>query len=390
MKRKYFKIKAASVLIAFSLGLYSQPLLTDTSATYSYKNENFKCGLYEGTNKTPDEHLMKGLEVAKEMRKMSKINITVIGHSVPTNIFNGWNWNNAKSQFKLAANTNLSSACAGAVMAWDWLRNIRNGQKLAGFNNSDVHVIFVQLTWAPFMGPDNYEKNTPLSQKIDSMSHDFGRLAKDAKKNYPNLKMMLFQADPWQNNHEPYHAYHEWFFARQVVLDQIRKASDYTGPSVDELWIGIGGYFWYPNAPSQYYSDCCHITPTGAVHYQEKWIKGLIDYNPVVAHWLLENPPEITAVNSETLSLSSAGKFYGKIGTNGVEVVFSLVDAAKVGMGLFSIDGKAVVPMSERECRAGLNSIQLNTGKQLTAGTYILRIDDGAVSRSVSLATSGK
>jgi len=223
------------------LALYigAQPLLTDTSATYEYKSEKFKLGLYEGTNDIPAEHLRKGLELAAEMRKMEKINIVPIGHSVPFTTFNGWNWGSAKSEFKLAANTNFANGSISAQMAWNWLTTIKNGGKLANLNNSDVHVMVVQLTWAPFGGPDNYEKNTALSQKTDSMSHDFAKLATNAKKNYPNLKMILFQADPWQNNHEPYHAYHEWLFARQVVLDQINKASDYIGPSEDELWVGL-------------------------------------------------------------------------------------------------------------------------------------------------------
>ncbi len=239
MENKNSFIQTLCFIFSFSVLIFSQPLMTDANATYGYKGETFQLGLYEGTNEMPAEQLAAGLEIAKEMRNMDIINIVPIGHSVPTGIFSGWNWDDVKSQFDLAENTNLSNACAGAVMAWDWLSNINRG---GGIPANDIHVLVVQLTWAPFMGPDDYEINTPLSEKIDSMSHDLGRLAKDAIKNYPNLKMILFEADPWQNDHEPYHAYHEWFFSRQVVLDQINSEPDYTGPDVDEVWIDLGGY----------------------------------------------------------------------------------------------------------------------------------------------------
>ena len=390
MKRNNFLIKTLCLVVILSMLVISQPLFTDSNATYSYKNEDFKLGLYqEGSNEIPIEHLAKGLEIADEMRKMSKINITCIGHSVPWTTFNGWNWSSSVSQNKLAANTNFKDASVSAKMAWQWVSQLKGGNSaaLGGFAKDDLHVLCVQLTWAPFFGPDSWEQNTPLSQKIDSMSHDLERLAKGAKQSFPNLKMILMQADPWQNNHEPYHAYHEWFFSRQVVLDQISKAADYIGPSVDEVWIGLGGYWWQPNASGSYYTDCCHISGTGATYYRQQWIEGLIKYNPVVSHWLLANPPEITKTWNAIPSLSPVQKLHSIVGANGVKVVFSLLDAAQVNMGLFSIDGRAVVPMSERDCRAGLNSIQLTADVPLASGAYIVRLNDGVTSRSLPLAT---
>jgi hypothetical protein len=117
------------------------------------------------------------------------------------------------------------------------------------------------------MGPDAYEKNTALSKKVDSMAHDLSRLAQNAKKNFKNLKMVLMEADPWQNNHEPYHVYHEWFFARQVMLNQIKGDTKvdlfYKGDNAKTVWIGLGGYMWKPNDNGSYYTDCCHISGTG-------------------------------------------------------------------------------------------------------------------------------
>ncbi|MCX7726359.1 MAG: hypothetical protein N2053_05875 [Chitinispirillaceae bacterium] len=372
------------ILATFIVNVISQPLLTDASATYTYKNETFKLGLYEGTNEMPAEHLADGMEIAKEMRSMSKINIVAIGHSVPTNIFSGWNWSSAQSQFKLAPNTNFVSACAPAVMAWDWLNRIKNGDRLGNLNNSDVHVLVVQLTWAPFMGPTDYEKNTPLSQKIDSMSNDFRRLAQNAKKNYPNLKMILFQADPWQNSHEPYHAYHEWFFARGVVLKQIKGDPElaYKGSNAKTVWIDIGGYFWYPNAPSSYYSDCCHITSAGATHYREKWITALLQYNPVISYWLLKEPP--VGIENKGHQFSYViPHIKGTLKNKGIEIVLTLADAAHINMGLFSLDGRTITPTYENNLPAGVSTIFLNTKNTISAGTYILNIDNGKAEKSI-------
>ncbi len=395
MKCSDSMFKAFCCAVFLSSRLFAQPLLTEADKTYEYKGETFRLGLYEGTNEMPEEHLADGLKIAEEMRKMSKINIVPIGHSVPTNIFNGWNWGNAKTQFNLAENTSFASACAGAVMAWDWLSRIKNGGALAGIAASDVHVLVVQLTWAPFFGPDNYEKNTPLSEKIDSMSHDFRRLVLNAKKNYPNLKMILFEADPWQNDHEPYHAYHEWFFARGVVLDQIKgddpQLSSYMGEGAEAVWIDLGGYFWYTNAPRSYYSDCCHITGSGAAHYQQKWIEALIDYNPVVSQWLLKDPPEPPVrVRRAVTTSSMARDLRCMAGKSGMTVSFSLAAAAKVGLGLFSIDGRVIVPVSERACGAGLNSIALDAGIPLAPGAYIIHLSDPDGSRAQRPVTVAK
>jgi hypothetical protein len=194
------------------------------------------------------------------------------------------------------------------------------------------------------------------------------------------------QADPWQNNHEPYHAYHEWFFARQVVLDQINKANDYIGPSVDDVWIGLGGYWWQPNANGSYYTDCCHISGSGATFYRQKWIEGLLKYNPVVSAWLLADPP--VAVNDANPSMVPVSKFQTRVNSSGAVVSFSLAEAANISMGLYTVNGRAVVPMSEKSCNTGYNSISLTPGNSLSPGAYIIRLNDGSGVQSMPLAVT--
>jgi hypothetical protein len=392
MKTFAVPIKTFCTVFLIPIYLFSQSLLTDSSATYSYKNEDFKLGMYEGTNIMPAEHLADGLEIAKEMRKMSKINIVVIGHSVPYTTFNGWNWANAKTSFNLAANTNFVCGSISAKMAWDWVNEYKGGtvKTVGGINAADVNVLAVQLTWAPFGGPDSYEKNTALSKKVDSMSHDLARLAQGAKKSFPNLKMILMQADPWQNNHEPYHAYHEWFFSRQVMLNQIKgdPSLSYKGADAKTVWIGMGGYWWKPNASSSYYTDCCHISAAGATYYREVWVKSLLE-DPVVGYWLAKDPPIVNVENTLN-SLSRVSKFHGTVTKTGVGAFFSLPNVSLVSIGLFSVDGQALIPMTERLCQAGPNSLLLNAGCPIAPGAYILRLNDGTTDYSLRVTTMDK
>ncbi|MBN2038346.1 MAG: hypothetical protein JW768_16515 [Chitinispirillaceae bacterium] len=389
MTVKKIAVQAFCCACVFSAALVAQPSLTDASATYTYKNQSFKCGLYDGTNDHPAEHLADGMEIARAMRSMSRINIVPIGHSVPTGLFSGWNWNSAKTQFGLAANTNLSNACAPAVMAWDWIKTRINGtstQALGGIAPADIHVLVVQLTWAPFMGPDDYEKNTPLQSKIDSMSHDLARLAVNAKKQFANLKMILFEADPWQNDHEPYHAYHEWFFNRQVVLNQI-KGSDpnlaYKGANAKTVWVDLGGYLWKANDNRSYYTDCCHLSSAGATHFREVWVTELLKNNPVVRHWLSAEvgveympKPVLPDLAIRCMNLDQ-----------GIEVAFSLFCPARVGLGLFTTSGQAVVPMFERIYTTGTNSVFLKPNNPLPPGAYIVRLHDGSMTQSRMVMT---
>jgi hypothetical protein len=388
MKITLLSIKTLCLMVLLSILAFpasQTPLLTDASATYSYKNQTFKCGLYEGTNDMPAEHLQDGMEIANSMRSMSKINVTVIGHSVPQTTFQGWSWSSSvKSKYGLAANTNFANGAIAAVMAWDWIKSRINGTSttaIGGFAPADIHILVVQLTWAPFMGPDSYEMNTPLQTKMDSMAHDFGRLAANAKKQFPNLKMILFEADPWQNNHEPYHAYHEWFFCRQVVMNQIKAADPnlaYKGSSAKSVWIDLGGYWWMPNASSSYYTDCCHISGTGASYYQDVWLKALLK-NPVLNAALSANvnvhnsfklvSPDEAAINCMNLD-------------QGIKVAFSLFRPSKVSMGLFSTNGQAIVPMSENSYASGNNSVVLKTAQPLNPGSYIVRFNSGTVTKS--------
>lgn len=376
-------ISVVTVVLCLFVALFSQPLLTDENETYDYKGETFNCGLYDGTNDIPDEHFEAGMEIAREMREMSRVNIVAIGHSVPTNIFNSWNWNNAKSNFDLAENTNFSSACAGAVMAWDWVNTMKgNVSSLGGISADEVHVLVVQVTWAPFFGPDNDQRNLTLTAKFEKYKSDLYDIVQGAKRNFSNLKMILLQADPWQNDHEPYHAYHEWLISRHVVLEQINGVDEvsYKGENPKTVWMSLGGYFWYPNAPGSYYMDCCHITGEGPAHFQEKWINGLLDYNPVVSHWLLDVPVEVNRIPQH---FSSKIAFHSFVKENSVEVVFSLAGAKQLSMGLFSVDGRCIVPMAKKECKAGLNYIPLTAKRNLTPGAYIVRVNGTAGLRTL-------
>jgi hypothetical protein len=383
MNLKNLFIQSFCVVVSFSFMVFSQPLLTDASATYTYKNESFKCGLYEGTNDMPADHLADGKEIAKAMRSMSKINIVMIGHSVPQTTFNGWNWDSSvKTKYGLAANTNFVGANAPAVMAWDWINRIKSGGAQGGVAAADIHVLVVQLTWAPFGGPDSYEQNTALSKKIDSMSHDLSRLAQNAKKNFSNLKMILFEADPWQNNHEPYHAYHEWFFNRQVVLNQIKGDTkvdlSYKGDNAKTVWIGLGGYMWEAKSPSSsYYSDCCHITAAGATYYRDKWLKSLLE-NPVLSTWLLAT----VGVENTGMPFSIAPNFKTISSNKGIEVTFALPYSAQIGLGLLSTNGQVVVPMFEKTYAAGTNNVTLKAANILTPGAYIVQVNNGTSSQS--------
>jgi hypothetical protein len=168
MKLKNLFILTGCLVVSFSFSVFSRPLLSDASATYIYKNEIFKCGFYEGTNDMPTEHLADGLAIAKEMRSMLKINIVMIGHSVPMTTFSGWNWTDAvKTQFGLAANTNFKDASVAAKMAWDWINQFKGTiSSLGGLSAADIHVLCVQLTWAASgqvvipMLKKTYEKGT--------------------------------------------------------------------------------------------------------------------------------------------------------------------------------------------------------------------------------------
>ena len=277
-------------------------------------------------------------------------------------------------------------------MAWDWIKSRINGtstSSIGGIAPADLHVLVVQLTWAPFFGPDDYEKNTPLQDKIDSMAHDLGRLAVNAKKQFANLKMILFEADPWQNDHEPYHAYHEWFFNRQVVLNQIKGLDPnvaYKGSNPKTVWIDLGGYFWKQNDDRSYYSDCCHVTQAGATHFMTVWIEELLK-NPVANQWLAATPnpvyvkdifkpvPLDLAVNCMNLN-------------RGIEVAFSLFCPTRVGLGLFSTNGQTVVPMFERAYTAGKNSVLLQAENPLTPGSYIVRFNNGMTTKSQKITVT--
>lgn len=384
MDVKKFVISTLTAIICCSVALISQPLLTDEDAVYEYKGEVFNCGLYDGTNEIPAEHFEAGMEIAREMREMPRINIVAIGHSVPTNIFNSWNWNNARSQFNLADNTRFSSACAGAVMAWDWVSTMKgNVSSLGGVSASEVHVLVVQVTWAPFFGPDNDQKNLTLTAKFEKYKKDLYEIVQGAEKNFPNLKMILLQADPWQNDHEPYHAYHEWLISRHVVMEQINGVAEvsYNGDNPKTAWMSLGGYFWYPNAPRSYYMDCCHITGNGPAHFQEEWIKGLLEYNPVVSYWLSAIPVELKNIPA---SFSATNDFQSFVKGNSVEVVFSLANATQISVGLFSIDGRCIIPMAKKGCRAGINSIPLIAKNNLAPGAYIVRVKSTAGLRSLA------
>jgi hypothetical protein len=364
--------------------LYAQTPLTEASGTYSYKNQTFKLGLYEGTNTMPAEHLADGLEIAKSMRSLPKINIVIIGHSVPQTTFTGFNWATAKSQNNLAANTNFVSGAIAAKMAWDWVSEFKGTYKtIGGLAAADIHVLVVQLTWAPFGGPDSYEMNTALQTKIDSMSHDLERLAQNAKKNLPNLKMILFEADPWQNNHEPYHAYHEWFFYRQPVLDQIKGGGaidlSYKGADAKAVWMDVGPYWWKANDNGSYYSDCCHLNSTGGAHFQDVWVKTLLQ-NPVANQWLSASP---TVNLGNTLAPDSrAPKMNSLVTRDGIKVLFTLPQPERLGLSLVSPNGEVVVPLFERTYLAGENSVLLQTGKPLAPGSYIVRLKSGSTTKS--------
>lgn len=381
MSIKKIIIEAFCLTLSSAGILFSQPLLTDQDSTYKYKNENFKCGLYEGTNTMPSAHLTDGMAIAQSMRSMSKITICVIGHSVPYTTFNGWDWSSAKSTYKLAANTNFVCGAVSAKMAWDWINEFNGSYKsIGGLAAGDINVLVVQLTWAPFGGPDNYEMNTALSIKRDSMAHDLGRLAQNAKKNLPNLKMILFEADPWQNAHEPYHAYHEWYFNRQVVLNQINGDThidlSYKGDNPKTVWLGLGGYWWQNKSPgASYYSDCCHLTSAGATYYRDLWVKSLLT-DPVVSEFLLAAPPTGTFEN--TLKPVSPEMTLNCLNSDqGIEVVFSLFNPARVSLGVFTTNGQAIIPMFDKFYAAGKNTAYLKTDKPLTPGSYIVKIGDG-------------
>jgi hypothetical protein len=364
--------------------LYAQTPLTEASGTYSYKNQTFKLGLYEGTNTMPAEHLADGLEIAKSMRSLPKINIVVIGHSVPQTTFSGFNWATAKSQNNLAANTNFVNGAIAAKMAWDWVSEFKGTYKtIGGLTAADIHVLVIQLTWAPFGGPDSYEMNTALQTKIDSMSHDLERLAQNAKKNLPNLKMILLEGDPWQNNHEPYHSYHEWFFYRQPVLDQIKGGGaidlSYKGENAKAVWMDLGPYWWKANDNGSYYSDCCHINSTGGPHFQDVWVKALLQ-NPVANQWLAASP----TVNLENTpgSDSRSLKLSSRVTRDGIKVLFTIPRTERLGLSLVSPNGQVVVPPFERAYLAGENSVLLQTEKPLAPGPYIVRLKSGSTTKS--------
>ncbi len=372
------------LLFPAAMCLYAQTPLTEASGAYSYKDQTFKLGLYDGTNTMPAEHLADGLEIAKSMRSLPKINIVVIGHSVPQTTFSGFNWATAKSQNNLAANTNFVSGAIAAKMAWDWINEFKGTYKtIGGLAAADIHVLVIQLTWAPFGGPDSYEKNTALQTKIDSMSHDLERLAQNAKKNLPNLKMILLEGDPWQNNHEPYHSYHEWFFYRQPVLDQIKGGGaidlSYKGSNAKAAWMDVGPYWWKANDNGSYYSDCCHINSAGGAHFQDVWVKTLLQ-NPVANQWLAASP----TVNLEnTLGSDSwAPKLNGLATRDGIKVLFTIPQSARLGLSLSLPNGKAVVPLFERTYLAGENSVLLQTESTLAPGSYIVRLKTGSTVKS--------
>jgi hypothetical protein len=386
MRLKKLFILMCCLVISFAYAAFSATsyvLMTDTNGSYTYMSENIKMGLYEGSNVPSAEHFAAGMAIAKEMRNMDKINIVTIGHSVPWSIFNGWTWSSAVTQFKLNPKTNFKDGSGPAVMASNWVSTMKGTcNSLGGIAAADIHVLVVQVTWAPPMAPDQYQKSTKISEKCTHFRPDLLAIVQGARKNFKNLKMILMQSDCWENSHEPWHAYHEWIINRALVLDQIDGAADldYSGASPKTAYMLMGGYIWEPNASRSYYSDEVHCNATGAAYYREKWVKSLLAINPIVSYWLAAANP--TEVENYGKPLTLAPTFKTMSGNRGIEVEFALPYSSQIGLSLLSANGQAVVPMFEKTYEKGQNSVMLKSASALTPGAYIVRLSNGSMTQS--------
>ncbi len=390
MKHRKSRIasRIALTLYMASAAAASPPRITEADKSYTCENgQTVKLGLYEGTNEHPAEHLGKGLEIAAEMREMDEINVTVLGHSVPTGIFSDFDISKVRGDsINPAVNFN-SGAVWGRLPKNGWYDRLKNGETLGDFPNDQLHVICFQFTWAPFNGPTDYQKNTGIRDKIQNYTknadgENLYDMVQFCKMNYPNLKMILVQSDPWQNWHEPHHAYEEALIYRQLILDQINGEPElaFEGDNAKAAYIDHGGYgMWDPDHhPESYYRDCCHVTESGASAYQKSWLQSIMHVDAVRA-WMAREP-----VGMQTRQRRRDAAPMIDVAVNGARiptVTLTGPNLSDPAISLFSLDGAVSTPLEHVRGESG--RITVRAAKSLANGIYMLRINDNGSSRSI-------